>query len=265
MTASEQAENPRAVLGDNSATVTDILRDTQADLIKMVDAIRAEENGARDAMSKATPEGEKIIIRTDEQRDVVLGIGVKSGKLATTIDNTRLATTKPDREKVEEINKFFNVLKDHADKIKSIFGDLIGDYDRLKRDQARRAAAIASQLADEEAARKLAEATASQNSVESDVVMNEAIEADNRARKLQAAATTAGTGPTRTEAGTVSSTKSWTHTVVDWPQVNLTEFRDSFTPDEIEKAIRKHVKSHKNTKPLTGVRIFQDEKTSLRG
>lgn len=245
--------------GHNLATTTDILRDRFGDLIGQVDSFADRANNARAVL------GEEGVVADDKQRDPLVSIGLDAGKLSKLIDAKRLETTKPLRDEVDETNKFFNALSARMDRIKTRFEEIVGAYDRKKRDEERRRAAEAALLAQEEAGRKLAEAQAEQHSVVADVIVNEAIAAEQRADRLAAAATTAGTGPTRTEAGTISSSSPWTFAVEDWQKVDVAELRDQFSVAEIEKAIRAHVKKFKNTRPLKGVRIFQDEKTRFRG
>ncbi|TIS37548.1 hypothetical protein [Mesorhizobium sp.] len=245
--------------GHNLATTTDILRDRFAGFLKQVDSIADEANRARDAL------GEGGVIDKDEQRDPLIAIGLKAGKLSKTLDETRLSTTKPLRDEVSETNKFFEALAARMDKIKTRFEEIVGVYDRKKRDEERRRAAEAARLAQEEADRKFAEAQAAQHSVVSDVIMNEAVVADQRAERLAAVATTAGTGPTKTESGTISSSAPWTCSIDDWSKLDITEFKDQFSTADIEKAVRAHVRKFKNTRPLKGVKIFQDEKTRFRG
>lgn len=254
-----QSSETVAGIGHNKPSVTDILRDTFVSIIKEVDDLANRANAARDAL------GEKGLVTTDEQRDPLISVGIDAGKLSKRLDETRLAHTKPLRDEVAETNKFFETLVSRMDRVKTRFEEIVGLYDRAKRDEERRRAAEQAKLAEEEAQRKMADAAAAQHSVESDVILNEAVEADERAQRLSAAATSAGTGPTRTEVGTISSSAPWTFSVEDWSKVNIAELRDQFTVAEIEKAIRSHVRKFKNTRPLAGVRIFQDEKTRFRG
>ncbi|MER9961682.1 hypothetical protein NKJ72_12055 [Mesorhizobium sp. M0045] len=245
--------------GHNLATTTDILRDRFADAIKEVDRIAERANKAREAL------GEAGAVDDDKQRDPLVQVGIDAGKLSKTLDATRLMTTQPMRDEVAETNKFFQALQDRMDRIKTRFEEIVGVYDRKKRDEERRKAAEAARLAQEESDRKLAEAQAAQGRVEADVIVNEAIVAEQRADRLAAQATSAGTGPTKTEAGTISSSAPWTCSIEDWSKIDITEIRDQFSAAEIEKAIRAHVRKFKNTRPLKGVRIFQDEKTRFRG
>lgn len=253
-------------IGHNRPSVSDILRDTQSDLIAEVDALAAEANAVRDELFKDLPEDAPKQLRSDEERDRLVGLAVRAGKLAKKVGETRLTTTKPLREEVEETNKFFNTIQLRPDRIKEVFESLINDYDRERRRKAAIAAAKAAEAAKVEAERKLAEAAASQHSVVGDVVMEEAVAADERARKLASEASKAGSCSVKTDAGaTIIVSKEWTYSVEDWAKLDLRELRDAFTPDEIEKAIRKHIRAHRDTRPLSGVRIFQDETTRLRG
>lgn len=245
--------------GHNLATTTDILRDRFANFLKQVDDLAADANKARESL------GEAGVVTADEQRDPMIAIGIKAGKLSKLLDDTRLATTLPLRTEVTETNSFFQTLADRMDRIKTRFEEIVGAYDRKKRDDERRKAAEAARLAQEESDRKLAEAQAAQGSVEADVIVNEAIVAEQRADRLAAAATSAGTGPTKTEVGTISSSAPWTCSIEDWSKIDITEFRDQFSAAEIEKAVRAHVRKFKDTRPLKGVRIFQEEKTRFRG
>jgi hypothetical protein len=245
--------------GHNLATTADILSDRFAGIIKEADGIAAAANEARDAL------GETGKVASDEQRDPLISIGIKAAKLAKRLDETRLDTTKPLRDEVSETNNFFNAMISRMQRVQTAFEELVGRYDRAKRDEERRKAAEAARVAEEEARRKLEEAEKEQGTVVGDAVLEEAVQAEERAQHLASVATLVGTGPTRTDAGTVSATAPWTHVVEDWSKVDLTEIRDQFTVAEIEKAIRAHVRKFKNTRPLKGVRIFQDEKTKFRG
>lgn len=245
--------------GHNLASTTDFLRDRFAGILTEVDALAERANKAREVL------GEEGVVSADEQRDPLIQIGLDAGKLSKRIDATRLQTTEPLRNEVKETNTFFETLALRMDRVKTRFEEIVGAYDRKKRDEERRKAAEAARLAQEEADRKLAEAAAAQHGVESDVVLNEAIAAEERADRLVAQATTAGTGPTHTDVGTISSSAPWDFAVEDWNKVDVAELRDQFTVAEIEKAIRAHVRKFKNTRPLKGVRFFQNEKTRFRG
>ncbi|TIL29976.1 MAG: hypothetical protein E5Y87_05800, partial [Mesorhizobium sp.] len=99
--------------------------------------------------------------------------------------------------------------------IQSAFETIVGRYDAKKREEARIAAAKVAQLAQEEAKRKLEQAAASSHSVLGDVLLQEAVDAEHKAAVLVNEAVTAGSGPTRTEVGSVSATARWTHRITE--------------------------------------------------
>ena len=75
---------------------------------------------------------------------------------------------------------------------------------------------------------------------------------------------TAGTGPTRTAAGTISSTGRWTAEVIDTAKIPLEQLRPFIKLADFEKFCRAYAQANRDTKPLPGVRIFRDSKTSFR-
>lgn len=243
--------------GHNQPPLPELLKTEFFALMDEVESLAKEANSAKRIVDEKGLNSEEDVLPLIE-------IGKAATKLGPKIDKTRLDRTLPLRTDVETINGFFNVMKDRVERIKKGFSQKVGEYEAAQRAKAKREAAEAARLAQEEAQRKLEEAAAAQHSVMSDVVMNEAAEAEHRASQAAIEATKAGTGPTKTDAGTVSQSAPWTFQVEDWDAIDLRELRDSFTVAEIEKAIRGHVRKHKNTKPLKGVRFYQEAKTSFR-
>lgn len=245
--------------GHNLASVTDILKDRFVDLINEVESLAKEANEARDALG--TPP--KVI--TDEQRDDLTRLGIAARKLSKRLDETKLATTKPLRDEVAETNTFFQTLGARPDKIKTAFEQLVGTYDEEKRAEARRIAAERAERERAEAQRKLEEAAATSHGVMSDVVLKEAEAAEHRAQVAANEAMAVGSGPTRTEAGTISQRTSWTFRITDASKIDLNKLRPHFGIADVEKALRAYVKAHRDTAPLAGVEFFPDHKTQFRG
>lgn len=245
--------------GHNLASVTDILKDRFSGLIDEVEALANQANAARDAL------GTPATVTTDEQRDQLTRLGLDAHKLGKRLDETKLATTKPLRDEVAETNGFFQTLATRPDKIKTAFQQLVGTYDEAKRAAERRKAAEVAEQARQEAQRKLDEAAASSHGVMSDVVLKEASDAEHRAAVLENAALSAGSGPTRTEGGTISRVTKWDFRIVEAAKIDLNKLRAHFSLAEIEKAIRAHVRANRDTAPLAGVEIFPDSKTQFRG
>lgn len=244
--------------GHNLATPTDILRDRFKPLLDEVEDLANRANAARDALENGA-------VTTDEERDPLVALGIEARKLAKRLGETKLSTTKPLRDEVTETNRFFDTVIVRPEKIKEAFETIVGRYDAKKREEARLAAAEEARLAQEEAKRKLDEAAASSHSVIGDVLMQEAAEAEHKAQQLTSHALEAGSGPTRTEAGTVSATAKWMHRITDASKIPLEKLRPYMSIDDIDKFCRAYVRANKNTAPLPGVEIYQDQKTQFRG
>lgn len=247
-------------LGHNNPPSTlDLLREKFAARIREVDALAGEATAAKALL------GDTAVITDADQVGKLVELGIKAGKLSKALDAQKLETTKPLRDEVSDINSFFTTLMTRMDRVKTAFEEIVGAWNRKKQDEERRAAAERSRIAQEEARRRLEEAAAAEHSVVSEVVMKEAENAEKDAQKAAHLATKAGSGPTRMDEGTISSSTKYDFAVKDWEAIDLRQLRDCFSVPEIEKAIRAHVRKHKNTKPLTGVDIFPDTKTSFRG
>lgn len=244
--------------GHNLATTTDVLKDRFGELMNEAEAIAQRANDAKDALTDGG-------VTSDEQSAKLIEIGIDAGKLASKIDKTRLSTTEPLRKEVDETNEFFNTIASRMKRVKSAFEQLVGAYDRKRRDEERRAAAKAAEEAAAEAKRKLEEAAASGHSVEGEVILQEAARAEHRAQHLAGQALAAGTGPKRTEAGTVSQRTNWTFRITDAAKIDLNKLRPHFTIADIEKAIRAHVRANRDTVQLAGIEIYLDQKATFRG
>jgi hypothetical protein len=180
------------------ATAADVLRDRFKPLLDEVEDLAKRATNAKNALTDGA-------IANDNERDPFIALGIEARKLAKRLGETKLATTKPLRDEVTETNRFFDTVILRPETIQSAFETIVGRYDAKKREEARVAAAEVARLAQEEAKRKLEEAAASSHSVLGDVLMQEAVDAEHKAAVLVNDAITAGSGPTRTEAGTVSA------------------------------------------------------------
>lgn len=244
--------------GHNLATTADILRDRFKPVLDEVEDLAKRATAAKNALTDG-------VISNDSERDPLIALGIEARKLAKRLGETKLATTKPLRDEVTETNRFFDTITVRPETIQSAFETIVGKYDAKKREEARVAAAEVAKLAQEEAKRKLEEAAASSHSVLGDVLMQEAVDAEHKAAVLVNEAVTAGSGPTRTEVGTVSAKATWTHRITEPSKIPLEKLRPYMSIDDIDKFVRAYVRANKNTAPLPGVEIFQDQKTSFRG
>lgn len=238
-------------------TTTERLSADNADLLDRVQALADEANKVKE---KIDADG----LKTDDDLLPLVAVGKTAAKLFTEIDATRLATTKPLRDEVEVINGFFNSPSVRVKRIKDAFAEKAGEYDREKRAKEAREAAERARIAQEEAAAKLKEAADARHSVLGDVIMNEAAALEDASKKAAREAVKAGTGPTRTEVGTVSQTGRWTAEIEDADKIPLEQLRQFIKLTDLEKFVRAYAAHHKDTRPLPGVRIFRDTKTTFR-
>jgi hypothetical protein len=260
-----------AGLGHNNpppTTLTDTLAVANRQLMDIVEDLAKDANAVKELVDAAeTPdEAGNVAGLTEEIVEKMVDIGKRATKLtsANGIDKDRLSATESRRNEIETINGFFNVMKTRVDRIKAAFSEKVGAYNAEKQAREAREAAERARIAQEEAAAKLQEAQDASHSVMGDVVMNEAVALEDAAQKAARAAVTAGTGPTRMATGTISTGGRWTADIVDAAKIPLEELRQFIKVGDLEKFVRAYAAHHKDTKPLAGVRIYRDTKTSFR-
>ncbi|MCV9960782.1 hypothetical protein OIU34_02620 [Pararhizobium sp. BT-229] len=246
-----------AGIGHNMPPLADRLAIDHKGLLDKVQALADRANAAKAIVDEKG-------LKTDEDVEPLIQIGKDASKLGKEIDDTRLASTKPLRNDIETINGFFNTAGTRTDRIKGAFAEKVGEYDREKRAKEARDAAERARIAQEQAAAKLDEAQNAEHSVLGDVVMNEAAVLEEAAQKAAHEAVKAGTGPTRTAAGTVSTTGRWTAEVLDADKIPLEQLRPFIKLADLEKFCRAYAVANRDSKPLAGVRIYRDTKTSFR-
>lgn len=234
--------------------------------IDKVEELAKEANAVKALVLAAEkPDDDGVIAGlNDEIVAKMVAVGRSATKLVADVKAERLATTKPLRDDVETINGFFNIMETRVAKMKDAFAAKVGAYDAAKREEERRQAAERARIAEEEAAAKLKEAEEAQHSVMGDVLLNEAAKSEEEAQMAARAAVKAGTGPTRTEAGTISQTGKWTMEILDSAKIPPQVIVDQLGLADIEKAMRAHVRQFRDTRPVPGVRFFQETKTSFR-
>lgn len=201
---------------------------------------------------------------TDEIVEKMVEVNKEATKLDGEVDKERTDTTKPLRDNVTTINEFFKAMLTRTERIKTSFAEKVGAYNQAKQDEERRQAAERARLAEEEAAEKLKAAQASSHSVMGDVLLNEAVRAEEEAQMAANAAVKAGTGPTRMATGTISQSTKWTFEILDTDKIPLDVLRPYIKLADFEKFVRAHVAANRDKKPLAGVRIYPYTKTSFR-
>ncbi len=255
-----------AGLGHNKPPVSVLFVEDHKDLIDEVEALAGRANAAKDGLTDGK-------IANDNQRDTWVAIGIAAKKVAKQVCETRDEVVGPIREELNDWNKLFGVnvnpqpesLHARCLRIKNAAESLAGAYADHQRAEAQKAAAAAAEAARQEAQRKLDEAAASTSEIVADVALQDALKAEHKAKHLEAQALGAGSGPVRTEAGTIGERKSWDFRIVDIAKVDLNgPLRAHIGIDVIEKAIRAHIRANRDTVPLAGVDIFQSSKAQLR-
>lgn len=205
-------------------------------------------------------------IKSDEDLPEMIEIGKLAQKMAKRLDDTRLVATEDLRETVDKINKFFNLVKERCDRIKKGFAAKVGEYDQEKRAREARETAERARIAKEEAERKAAEAEAASNTVMGDVLMHEAALAEKEASMAAHHAVKTASSPTRTDAGTVSTTTVWTYEIIDSSKIPIDQLRDFILQDRevLDRLLAAYVRTFKGTKQLPGVTIYPDTRTTFR-
>ena len=251
---------------DKPATLAERLPVNHKATVEKVDALRAKANDVKALVDKAERPDEDGVIAglNDEIVEKMVEVGKEATKLLSAVDGERMDTTKPLRDDVETINGFFKALATPVDRIKQAFAQKVGAYAEAKKAEERRQAALRAQIAQEEAAAKLKEAQEAAHSVMGDVLLNEAAKAEEEAHMAANAAVKAGAGPVRTDSGTISQSGKWSMEIVDASKIPPGIIVAQLGLADIEKAMRAHVRQFRDTKPVPGVRFFQETKTSFR-
>lgn len=258
--ANAEAENPRAVPGDNNPpTQRELMAETHADLAARIEALAARANGAPKK------------IGNDEQFAAVAEIVVDARKLSK---DERAAFEKekaPWLAGGREVDQFFNIFRDRLKKIAEALQNRANTYTEEKAAKARAEAEAKAKAEREEAERqaRLAEkhsgSTARQATHDSRAQM-----ADDRAveAEAQAGAKAADLTRTRLDTGsgsvTASAREEWVAEITDWAAVPLDALRPYFKPDEIEKALAKYAKANQDRAPLAGVKFRKKTRANIR-
>lgn len=208
------------------------------------------------------------------------------------VDRTRDAEKRPYLEAGRVIDGFFKGLSARAIKVKGALEQRVTRYLNKKADEERRAREKAARLAREEAnrlAREAAEIAAREAAereaaakvesttiaptdpipapppIRSTAAMGAAVAANARAdiAETAAAAKPSDLARTRTDGGTATLVDDWRFEITNYAEIDLAALRPFLSRPDVEKAIRKFVDAHKDTMPLTGVRVFNSPKARV--
>lgn len=251
------ASSAPARMGDNLPPLADRLQIEFSDILDTIQGLADKANAVKAVVDENG-------INSDEDIVPMVEVGREATKLVSSLDRKKLDRTQPLRDDVATINEFFKTLIARVDRIKTAFAGKIDAYETAKKERQRREAAERARIAEEEAAAKLREAEEARHSVMGDVILNEAAKAEQEAQMAATAAVKAGSGPTRTDAGTVSQSAKWAMEIIDSSKIPPDVIVAQLGLADIEKAMRAHVRQFRDTRPVPGVRIFQETKTSFR-
>lgn len=167
------------------------------------------------------------------------------------------------------VDQHFATISDPLKKAAATLESRAGIYSRAKADaERRRLAEEAARLqaeADERAekARKAEEAgrikTAEKQTAH-------AAELADQAQTAQKASEAKPADLARTRGDVALSTlkTTWDYEVEDWGQIDVRELSVYLSEEVLDKAIKAHIRIHKDRKPLTGVRIFEKSSQQFR-
>lgn len=247
--------NPKVALGDNQPpTLLEILRARYKPEIAEIDKLRATANGLK-----------KVVESDDDLPPFVQAVKDARAILKGNNDK-RKKETEEFRKATEDTNAFFAEILGPIERIKTAMEDRLTAWnDKKEADERKRLADIA-EVAAAEAAKLVDEADALGDTVAGDVVRMGADKAQERHEGAANAAlgSSADLTRTRTSAGTVSSTGSWTFQIEDVSKIPLAKLRPFLEIAHIETALRKYAKANQDKAPLAGVRFYKSNKAHIR-
>lgn len=238
------ADNPRERIGMNNPPISERLAIDHAGLIEEVEKLAASANAAPKKIS------------TEADDDTVRQVARDANALWKKIDGVREVEKEPFLRGGNEVQAFFRPHLDRADKIKKFFQGVADDHERAKfAEERRRREEEARKARDEEARqREIAErAAAAERPTVASKAETKAEAFAERAERLETAPIVTDTAKT-----------GWTFRIIDADAVDLNALRSFIGIDVVEKAIRAHMRIHKNLKPIAGVEFIIDVKAKLK-
>lgn len=258
-------EGPIAGIGHNKAPVAEVFKEKHADLIAEVEKLATDANAKRETL----PDGK---VNDDDQRDTWIKLGTAAAKVLKRIETARAGEVEALNQEVKEWNRLFGTktpvpgsLAARCTNIKAFASLAVDDYNtRVAEAERRRLAEEAARMREIEN-KKLAEAAEAEEAkpVHSDIALNEASAAAHNAAVLERQAVSTTATSVRTDAGTAVATGKWTFRIVDRSKIDLNKV--PFSLAEIEAALGRHAREHRDSMPLAGVEFFRESKTQFRG
>lgn len=210
-------------------------------------------------------------IRTDADLDAVARLVTDARALGKRVDSQRVQDKEPFLTAGREVDTFFKAPIDRLARIGSAFQRIADDHARARAAEARRKAEeeAAKARAEAQRQREIAERAAEAERVKA------ASKAEDRAGNAEAKAEAADriaaapaadlVGQTTTASGVTATGKTvWSYEITNYDLIPLDLMRPYLKREHVDAAIKQFVKFHNNTKPMAGVRIFEEVRVAIR-
>jgi len=248
-------ENSEAGMGHNNPpSRMEELTDKNKDLLLRLDQVAERANDC----------GE---IDSDEKMQSAVEIIADAKKVARDLDNNRKVIVSPLNDAVKETNGIFKSWTARSKNIETKIGDRVSKYQHQKMEAERKQREEEARAAEEAAAAALQEAQDASHSLDLDGEQA-AAKAEAAAQQIEAnnaRAIAPEPAKVQTESGVSASTRmELTHEIEDITKIPMEQLRPYFTEAEIQKAVRAHVRQHKQSIQIPGVRIFEKPVTTVR-
>lgn len=231
----------------------------------LADAYRSLKTEVEQIAERANKTPRKIA--TEDDLDAVGTLVKDVGALIRKVDDRRKTEKQPFLDGGREVDGFFATMTDRLDRIRQTFQKAADDHAREKAAAERRAREEEARRLREEEEQKRRDAEAAKRASTQERKIDEAERLAERAAEAEAAARASAADLTRmrTGSGTLATAATeWTFEITDYEAIPLDRLRPYFKREEVEKAIRSLVRTHKGASALPGVRVFEDVRARFR-
>lgn len=250
----DEAENPRAVMGDNNPPFSEILAAEQKDYAARIEKLRLELEAI-------------AAVEDDDALEKAIEAVKRCNKAINTIDDDRKARNEEFRVKISEVDKLFRKFGEVPAANKTRLIGLIDTFNAKREEENRAAAAAAAEKAAEEA-RIRNEAAAEAGGVVAEALKIDAEKKGAQADTAARAATDRDPGPVRTASGTAGKRRTLDARVTDVAKIPFAKIRKHLKLDHIRAAVlewgRIEAKNSDKLPELAGVEFFHNDKTVIR-
>lgn len=209
-------------------------------------------------------------VASDADLGVLAPIVTAARALRKRADDARRQEKEPFLSAGRDVDAFFAAVTERMERVQAALEQRATEWQRRKAEEARREREAEAARLREEEERKRRVAAAEEERNRQKAAARKTAEADaiaDRAAEVQASAAAPAAELTRvrTESGVVATTTTrFAAEITDYEALDLNQLRHHFARADVEKALRAFVKVHRDTKPLSGVRIYADERATFR-